>query len=163
MMSTSSPKVQWLQEPESNDNFWDIEEARHALRYAVSQLTRKGLVLASKWASEQLLGLPPPLPSTGDTCSPSRAQSNSYNDPISPHDDIILHAETLFHAGELDNAAFYLSEPFGKGSISPGSDLKGRKLGPPLEGLTPHALFFRAYALYLSGERRKEEEISEVS
>ena len=44
----------------TNDGTWDLEVTRYRLRNAAKECSRRGLKLASRWASEQLVGLAPP-------------------------------------------------------------------------------------------------------
>jgi len=164
----STPTIQWHGEQQDEQaNFWDIEEARAALRHASSELTLKGLVLAAKWASEQLIGLP-----RGER----KPQEIFLGSQDKEEEDLVLYAQSLFHMGELDRVASYLSQPLGTVRQSQHAsaitapvltshvktEAKGRIVGPPLEEMSPHGIYLRAYALYLSGERKKEEEIAEL-
>lgn len=88
---------------------WNVEETRTALREATSQLGRRGLKLAAKWAAEQVVGLPPPRPGTGGASqveSEQQMQSSS-----SGSSDLELHAKTLLECGEYRAAASTLSGP----------------------------------------------------
>ncbi|KAL3823095.1 hypothetical protein ACHAXA_011147 [Cyclostephanos tholiformis] len=153
---------------------WDIEVARRCLRRASRECSRRGLKLASRWASEQLVGLAPP---------PSRSLSTAFRDDDDDDDeeegvgtsslsreerrvptDVELYASSLFDLGEYGGAAHALSSP----SISSssrhdgGSSASIGQIDPPRSDLTSFGIYLRAYSLYLDGERRREERISEM-
>ena len=160
---------------------WNLDHIRTSLRDAVEDLSNHSLKLASKWAAEQLLGLPTP------TSSSNVCQSNSFDNvnsssprtlfpikkstrrekvrTITPDYDLILYAKNLLDLGEYERAAHVLSSHDDLNTnlnkeIS--MSMKCNNNGPPLPHLSPTGIYFRAYALYLAGERRKEEEVVEL-
>mmetsp|Transcript_18251 Transcript_18251/g.45347 ORF Transcript_18251/g.45347 Transcript_18251/m.45347 type:complete len:827 (+) Transcript_18251:218-2698(+) len=83
------------------------------------------------------------------------------------------YAKSLFDLGEFLHAASVLSSTFpttgnpeSSSSSSSPSTTTGRRditqMGPPKENLSSYGFYLRAYALYMAGERRKEEEYSEL-
>jgi hypothetical protein len=87
------------------------------------------------------------------------------------HLSVVYHAKTLLDLGEYAHAAFVLSRsrtgthahslssshvsnPNAAWTIEEG-------MPPPLPGLAPAAFHLRAYALYMAGEKRKEEDLLE--
>ena len=95
---------------------WNVEETRTALREATSQLGRRGLKLAAKWAAEQVVGLPPPRTGAGGTSQVESGQkelpsSSSSGGTSTTSNDLELHARTLLECGEYRAAASTLSGP----------------------------------------------------
>ena len=169
---------------------WDANQVRRELREAITDLRERGLKVAAKFASEQLIGMVQ-SDNEADLCShkykhenqfhtPDRQKDGSKNSvdgelPLSTprdkdgnsincmqgemdnrHDDEIdklLFAQVLFDSGEFERAANILSER---------NQSEGRYCGEPLKCLSSKGIFLRGYSLYLSGERRKEEEILEL-
>ena len=175
---------------------WKIDEIRNSLREAVVELSNHSLKLASKWAAEQLAGLPTPKPQMGvNTTQYNHAQNRADSfddvhhttpkaspsnhgliskekDRNSPDYDLVLYAKSLLDLGEYERAAHVLSlntasgtnmeKPAGK--LASGASVTSMKStgGPPLPFLSATGIYFRSYALYLAGERRKEEEVVEL-
>ncbi|EED91115.1 predicted protein, partial [Thalassiosira pseudonana CCMP1335] len=63
--------------------------------------------------------------------------------------DVELYAMTLFDLGEYSRAAHVLNGSFGQ-------------INPPRNDLNPIGIYLRAFSLYLEGERRKEEQVTEL-
>nr|XP_043607702.1 anaphase-promoting complex subunit 8 [Erigeron canadensis] len=149
------------------------ETCRNELRAAIRQLTDRCLYSSSKWAAEQLVGIeqdPEKYPPSQTrllqrdcssirrrfratdevTCTPVAGTSyvstpllEEENEAVGENEavdlDIYLLAKSYFDCREYRRAAHVLG------------DQKGKK-----------ALFLRCYALYLAGEKRKEEETIEL-
>ncbi|KAJ4967416.1 hypothetical protein NE237_019265 [Protea cynaroides] len=140
------------------------ESCRNELRIAVRQLSERCLYSASKWAAEQLVGIEQdPAKSTPSHTRFQRGSSSirrryrtteisstpiagvSYvTTPVPEEDDIVdsdcyLLAKSYFDCREHRRAAHALRDQTGK-----------------------KAMFLRCYALYLAGEKRKEEEMIEL-
>ena len=134
------------------ESSWNVEEARSALRNAATLCSRRGLKLASRWASEQLVGLAPPQ--INDT-APNNITNHSVtitNESLNDHE---IYAHSLFETGEYGRCALSLSQRCtSSGTIS--------EIPPPRNDLSPTGIYLRAYALYLEGERKKEEEVTEL-
>ncbi|KAL3795060.1 hypothetical protein HJC23_006381 [Cyclotella cryptica] len=149
------------------NNDWDVNDARVQLRRASVECGKRGLKVASRWASEQLVGLPPLSSSYGDASAPSSQwkiqEADQYHDRTNMT-DAEVYAFSLFDMGEYSRAAHVLSSP----SLSHnGSDdsTNGSSFGvihPPRNDLTASGIYLRAFALYLDGERRKEEQVTEL-
>lgn len=197
---SSSPPLSPLPAHHTNNgtaHHWNKHEIRLELRQAVFQLQSKGLKLAAKFATEQLIGMtnidataaaatntyhhqqskdqfhtPPHVhePTNDDfLMTTPRNDSEIIDDSTMPmaatidsgDDDLVLHAQVLFDLGEFERAASCLSEP----NFSVASSSKftsGRCDGRPLPILSRNGIYLRGYALYLAGERRKEEEMLEL-
>ncbi|KAL7513116.1 hypothetical protein ACHAXN_010174 [Cyclotella atomus] len=149
----------------SQHHNWDIEEARIQLRQASLECGRRGLKIASCWASEQLVGLAPP-PST--TSSQTTSTSCHSETMISNSTDTItndeIYASSLFNMGEYSRCVHALSEhssqldyPHDNDSVS-----NGKVVYPPKHNLSSMGIYLRAFALYLEGERKQHEEMSEL-
>ena len=69
----------------------------------------------------------------------------------------VLHAQVLLDAGEFERAAAVLSD-------DRMNEVNGGRShhGSPVKGLGSRGIFIRGYAMYLAGERRKEEELLEI-
>ncbi|KAG5177193.1 hypothetical protein JKP88DRAFT_350801 [Tribonema minus] len=119
--------------------------AKYELRLAVRDLSARGLKLASKWAAEQLLGLPPGPASAHSSLYP-RVEFTEGDGMDSMWHDQLLFARTLLDTGEYQRAAAVF-----------GSDAQA------VAELPAHAQFVRHYALYLAGEKRKAEEKAKLS
>jgi hypothetical protein len=66
--------------------------------------------------------------------------------------DVEMYAKSLMELGEYAHAAAVLSK----------SNQDVTTMTPPLPDLSPFGIYVRAYAMYLAGERRKEEEFVEM-
>ncbi|KAF3454077.1 hypothetical protein FNV43_RR04524 [Rhamnella rubrinervis] len=140
------------------------ENCRNELRTAIRQLSDRCLYAASKWAAEQLVGIEQdPAKFTPANTRFQRGSSsirrrfrtdeststpNSgvlyVSTPIMEEDEVVdgdfyLLAKTYFDCREYKRAAHVLRDQIGKKSV-----------------------FLRCYALYLAGEKRKEEEMIEL-
>jgi Anaphase promoting complex subunit 8 / Cdc23 len=158
---------------------WDASMACVDLQRAAQILSERCLKLAAKWAVEQWLGLPPEIiEGSGGTHiltfpPPSASLSSTKQPPmLSPEmpsstipddllwgaeerqDPVLNYARTLFELGEYAHAAARLSET----SLT-NKAASVETMPPPLEDLSPKAIYIRAYALYMAGERRKEEDL----
>jgi len=82
--------------------------------------------------------------------------------------DAELYAMSLFDIGEYSRAAHVLSSSASSSAqndaaaSSPSSDGSSCQINPPLSDLTPLGIYLRAFSLYLEGERRKEEQVTEL-
>eukprot|EP00741_Cyanophora_paradoxa_P019352 tig00021127_g18680.t1 len=106
------------------------------LRLAAKQLLERGLYQSAKWASEQAAGI-------GTVGVPPHAPSPALEDePIADEleEDKFLMARSYFELKEFKRA---------------GHALKGCR--------SQKCTFLRGYALYLAGEKRKEEEVAELT
>lgn len=134
-----------------------VSSYRRELRCAIKQLRERGLYTASKWAAEQLIGLPDDARMPGPSSvmfTPEKASSKKVSrkkeavvaesgnmlveEEDDEEDDIFLLAKSYFDMREYRRAAHVLN------------GVPGKK-----------PLFLRCYATYLAGEKRKEEEIIE--
>jgi anaphase-promoting complex subunit 8 len=169
---------------------WNVEEARSTLRNATVILSNRGLKMASRWAAEQLNSLAP-LPSndheTRGNANANVNHNHNHNHDVSGHstiassnlqtngNDLEMYAKSIMDLGEYQRAASILSaNPDGLNNNSNESGLlpTGKKrigtkggdliINPPLDTLTSYGVYLRAYALYMAGERRKEEEVLEL-
>ena len=156
-------------------------DTRLQLRHAVCALQLRGLKSSAKWAAEQLSGLAAfdvdghggagEIHRNDDLL---RESSGTKLDPASPAglllrrrmsdcSDRYLLAKSFFDVGEYRRAAYVLQAP-GVGTTPGETD---ESPAPPdsalLIGLTGEELFLKAYALYLAGEKVKEQEVLELS
>nr|XP_024928548.2 anaphase-promoting complex subunit 8-like [Ziziphus jujuba var. spinosa] len=140
------------------------ETCRNELRTAIRQLSDRCLYAASKWAAEQLVGIEqdPAKFTPANTrfqrgSSSIRRRFHTHESTLTPASgvlhvstpvmeedeivdgDIYLLAKTYFDCREYRRAAHVLQDQIGKKSV-----------------------FLRCYALYLAGEKRKEEEMIEL-
>lgn len=120
---------------------WSADTIRSELRHAIAILSHRCLKLSARWASEQLIGLPP-------------SSSNVENPLPTPQTatDVELYAKSLLELGEYAHAAAVLSK----------SNQDVTAMTPPVSDLSSFGVYLRAYAMYLAGERRKEEEMVEL-
>jgi hypothetical protein len=199
---------------------WDPSLVRGELLQASAILSHRGLKLASKWAAEQVMGIPVGHeasfgvggPGGGHHQHQHQQQRHQLDTPEDPDDSFastgapaavplttMMHemtamrerdwyAKSLLDLGEYLHAASVLSQdqqqqhshgaPLGRGSSAGpgpagGLDTKGAaaaaaaaaditQMGPPQQDLSTFGFYLRAYALYMAGERRKEEEYVEM-
>jgi len=168
--STTSQTINW-------NKSWNVHHTRMQLRRASRECSRRGLKLASRWASEQLMGLAALPAAQNDNNNNTRSmivdddgQYFAMEECCQPN-DIELYAMSLFDLGEYSRAAHALSTPSTSSSssaahnaatTSPSSDGSLLQLNPPRTNLTPLGIYLRAFSLYLEGERRKEEQVTEL-
>jgi anaphase-promoting complex subunit 8 len=134
---------------------WNPAQVSADLQKACQILSERGLKLAAKWAAEQWMGIAPEMIS--DTVAESTiSDSLLMNDESNTLTPAVFYAKTLLELGEYAAAAAALSQP----SHDKLSTVE--TMPPPLVDLTPFAFYLRAYALYMAGERRKEEEYLEL-
>jgi anaphase-promoting complex subunit 8 len=120
---------------------WSADTIRSELRQAIAILSHRCLKLSARWASEQLIGLPP---SSSHVENPNPASQSAT--------DVELYAKSLLELGEYAHAAAVLSK----------SNQDVTAMTSPAPNLSSFGIFLRAYAMYLAGERRKEEEMVEL-
>jgi len=125
---------------------------------------------------------------SGAASEPTGAGINTGDNDVHhlPHEELMAggsdlekYAKSIFDLGEYNRAATILSvslhtqynsdEDESSGVPMPGSakrrvHTKGGDLTiyPPRDSLTSYGIYLRAYALYMAGERRKEEEVLEL-
>ena len=156
---------------------WDPAVLHQDLGHATTVLNHRGLKLAAKWTAEQWMGLPSivvsssqeeeePLPRGWDSSSLSIA-----NTDMTPQD---WYAKTLMDVGEYLHAAYVLSAPATTAKAGPNNSNNSSNhrrhhplddvlaMPPPSPDSTSFGIYLRAYALYMAGERRKEEEHLEL-
>jgi hypothetical protein len=163
---TTSPH--WDNSLAVTDVDWNPAQVYVDLQAAHRILTGRGWKIAAKWAAEMWMGLPgvelaqvaalvPSDPSLDESrWSSSPSSSSQQPQQPDPHEPLLAYARTLLDLGEYAHAAAVLSQPQ---HCSPNGSTGGvERVPPPLaDDLPPAAVATRAYALYLAGERRKEE------
>lgn len=135
---------------------WNPSQACIDLQRACQILTERGLKLSAKWAAEQWMGLPPEIiedagHSTVSSTVPDDLLFGVERNPA------LCYSRTLFELGEYAHAAAVLSET----SLT-NKSASVESMPPPLSDLTARAVYYRTYALYMAGERRKEENVLEL-
>ncbi|KAL7441922.1 hypothetical protein ACHAXH_008305 [Discostella pseudostelligera] len=148
---------------------WNVHHTRMQLRRASRECSRRGLKLASRWASEQLMGLAAtPAQTDNNTRSMIVDDGHFALEECCQPNDTELYAMSLFDLGEYSRAAHALSTPstssaaHNAATASPSSDGSLLLINPPRTNLTPLGIYLRAFSLYLEGERRKEEQVTEL-
>ena len=125
---------------------WNPAQAYVDLQMACQILSERGLKLASKWAAELWMGLP-----HVDAAATANLQPNNIPASLMPRGatmpPMLAYAKTLLDLGEFAHAAAILSE----------THPTVERMPPPQPDLEPAAVSLRAYALYMAGERCKEE------
>jgi len=138
---------------------WHAHHVRSELRSAVRELTSRGLKQSAVWASELLLGLgsgegsaevaaaaaAAAVAEVVHTRAPSAAWTG-FDSGVGDTDRLLM-AKAYFDLGEFLRCAHALSP--GGGGLPDGGHAK--------------EAFLWAYSMYLAGERRKEEEMCELS
>ena len=150
-----------------NNSDWDLNQARSQLRRASRECSRRGLKLASRWASEQLMGLASSSSSSSSSSAAAETTTSDESNLLLPEErcqpnDVELYAISLFDLGEYSRAAHVLSSSSTSNESSSFSDGSLGQIQPPRDDLTSLGVYLRAFSLYLDGERRKEEQVSEL-
>ena len=140
---------------------WNPAVVCAELHKASQILSDRGLKLAAKWAVEQWMGLPAEVLEHHQSRDPA---SNNNNDDLvlsrtleqqdslwKENSPAVHYAKALFDLGDYAHAAATLSQP----SLS---KAPVESMPPPLPNLSPYGVYLRSYALYMAGERRKEED-----
>jgi hypothetical protein len=149
---------------------WDPSMVKSELLQASAVLAHRGLKLASKWAAEQMVGIPVGRPASLQQVPVTRPEEvdDSQLPPHTPTIQTVLQEEllnmtevdwyskSLVELGEYLHAAAVLSHEVGGEDDNNVTDIT--HIGPPLFNLSSYGIYIRAYALYMAGERRKEEE-----
>ncbi len=144
---------------------WSVYHAKIQLRRASRECSRRGLKLASRWASEQLMGLAAmPQPNHNNRSMLAEEGQFPAEEGYEPN-DTELYAMSLFDLGEYSRAAHALSAPtilVHNAARVQSSDESHMHINPPRTDLTPLGTYLHAFSLYLEGERRKEEQVTEL-
>ncbi|GKY95760.1 hypothetical protein MPSEU_000536800 [Mayamaea pseudoterrestris] len=135
---------------------WNAAQVRADLHIAAQLLSDHNLKIAAKFAIEQWMGLPAEIVSdatitTSSPWIPSDYIVGKYQKETCP---AVLYAKTLMDLGEYAHAAATLSQPSHSKTVE--------TMPAPLADLSVYGFYLRAYALYMAGERRKEEEYMEL-
>ena len=141
---------------------WNPSQVFCDLQKACQILSERGLKLSAKWAAEQLVGLP--LEAAYNLSSASSSSSSSTIPDhlvFSDNNPAAVYAKTLLELGEYGHAAAVLSDASAPIPLGSKAAASMESMPPPAPELSPFAFYLRAYALYMNGERRKEEECLE--
>jgi anaphase-promoting complex subunit 8 len=177
---------QQSQPPLQLEIHWEPSLVKAELIQASAILSHRCLKLAAKWAAEQLVGIPVGQPaSLQEENDPEELESGLDPKPpaaASPCVQNVLqeellnmteqdwYAKSLVELGQYLHAAAVLSQESGSSGNdnNDDDDNDGRnaainraditQIGPPQSNLSSYGIYLRAYALYMAGERRKEEE-----
>lgn len=123
------------------------QQVTPSLALAVRDLQARGLKHAAKWAAELLVGLPE---GTDFTAVSQEAAAKVSQASLQDHGSAMyMLGKSYFDLGEYQRCAHAL-----RGATTAGG---GGGVGRGLE------FFLRGYALYLAGERRKEEQVGETA
>ena len=135
---------------------WNPSQVCVDLQVAASILSDRCLQIAGKFITEQWMGLPPDVISSGSETTTSTNTTCSIPDHLHvtvERNPAVAYAKVLIESAEYAFAAAVLSET----SLN-NPDGSVETMNPPLSDLTPKAIYYRAYALYLAGERMRTEE-----
>ena len=154
---------------------WDPSVIKSELLQAAAVLSHRSLKLAAKWASEQMVGIPVGQPASLQATNEEDNAANADTKPqiqgimreellnMTEHD---WYAKSLVEVGEYLHAAAVLSEDLNSNNVDASSSSGGGSdithMGPPAQGLSTYGVYLRAYALYMAGERRKEEDYASL-
>jgi tetratricopeptide (TPR) repeat protein len=127
-----------------------FKNVREDLRTAVSACRCRGLRVSAKWAAELLVHVSDRIEASGSSASSPTAA------PPTPVCDDALLAKSYFDLGEYRRAAHALERyRFGRSEGYAAWDASSSSARKPYDAT---ACFLRGYALFLAGEKRKEEE-----
>ena len=143
---TKKQEQQWLLEVN-----WDPAQIRAELLQATVVLNHRCLTCAAKWTAEQVVG----IPCTNSESSSPRVSPDLLLQEMGQLSPNEWYAKTLMSAGEYLHAASVLSEHSESSSMGMGMPRASTEL-------SHYGRYLRAYALYLAGERRKEEDQLEL-
>ena len=149
--ATSSAPVSFLGAPSPSVRLqqevaWNPAQVYVDLQAACQILSDRGWKLAAKWAAEIWMGLPGvDVPSS---LTPQIPDALLHPPPLPP---LLAYAKSLVDLGEFAHAAALLSQ----------THATVERMPAPLPDLSTAAVSLRGYALYMAGERRKEEEHQE--
>jgi Anaphase promoting complex subunit 8 / Cdc23 len=161
---------------------WKPSQVYVDLQKACRILNERGLKLSAKWAAEQWMGLPAmddndnghnndetdhSFPNHhNENCNVVVVTSSISDDLLLPETSlsspILTYAKTLLDLGEFAHAAAILSQGSSTSTCQRHVAATVERMPPPLVDLNPAAFALRAYALYMAGERRKEEDYIEL-
>jgi Anaphase promoting complex subunit 8 / Cdc23 len=164
---------------------WEPSLVKAELLQASAILSHRCLKLAAKWAAEQVVGIPVGQPaSLQEENNPEELESGQDQKTppaAAPRVQSVLqeellnmteqdwYAKSLVELGQYLQAAVVLSQEAGSSGDDDGNvnDADGNasqinmpeitQIGPPSSNLSSYGIYLRAYALYMAGERRKEE------
>ncbi|KAF3796278.1 Anaphase-promoting complex subunit 8 [Nymphaea thermarum] len=136
---------------------------RNELRIAVRQLRDRCLYSAAKWAAEQLIGLEPDNGKSTPLQHRSHRGSSSIRRRFRGTDVFSTPSTSMSYVGtpvlveeEIENDYYLLAKAYF-------DSREYRRAAHVLRDQTgKKAMFLRGYALYLAGEKRKEEEMIEL-
>jgi hypothetical protein len=138
---------------------WNPAQVYVDLQAACQVLSDRGWKLAAKFAAELWMGLPGLDMMDCENLVPQDVDEDLLAASSTPtrRPPMLAYAQTLMDLGEFAHAAAVLSQS--QPSTSGGATVE--RMPPPLEDLSPAAMTLRAYAMYMAGERRKEEAYQE--
>jgi anaphase-promoting complex subunit 8 len=131
---------------------WNPSQVFCDLQKACKILSERCLKLSAKWAAEQLMGLSIEASNNLSSVEPSKIYDHLLFTDTTP---AALYSRTLLELGEYAHAAAVLS------AVSLSNSCSIKNMPPPSPDLSPSSFYLRAYALYMDGERRKEEKCLE--
>jgi Anaphase promoting complex subunit 8 / Cdc23 len=146
---------------------WNPAQVCVDFQVASAILSDRGLKVATKWIAELWMGLPPEIIDT-TTATTGKYDTNHHDATmmmcsipdrlhvVSETNPAVAYAKSLLDLGEYAHAAAILSET---SLNNPGASVE--TMNPPLTDLCSKAIFYRAYALYLAGEKRKHERVQQ--
>jgi Anaphase promoting complex subunit 8 / Cdc23 len=155
---------------------WDPSLVKTELLQASAVLSHRCLKYASNWAAAQMAGIPVGRAASFDGSHGGGGAPVSgcqiLQEEFSNMNEIDWYAKSLVDLGEYLHAAAILSQQ----SLSSSSSSEGTflpnparttaneitQIGPPTPSLSSYGFYLRAYALYMAGERRKEEDYVEL-
>nr|KYP68140.1 Cell division cycle protein 23 isogeny [Cajanus cajan] len=140
------------------------ESCRAELRIAIRQLTDRCLYSASKWAAEQLVGIEQdPAKFTPSNTRFQRGSSSirrkyrTHETSVTPIAGVSYVATPVMEEDEIIDGDFYL---LAKSYFDCREYRRAAHVLRDQKG--SRSVFLRCYALYLAGEKRKEEEMVEL-
>eukprot|EP00536_Pseudo-nitzschia_multiseries_P009608 jgi/Psemu1/258292/estExt_Genewise1Plus.C_2720023 len=165
---------QQQQQPHDLELNWDPTRVKTELLKASAILSHRCLKLAGKWAAEQVMGIP--VGTANSEGSLGHDELDYDDEENNPNLSIMRelgsmtaedwYAKSLVELGEFLHAASVLSREPNAGNNNSSSNNNIHKditqMGPPRDNLSSYGFYLRAYALYMAGERRKEEDYSEL-
>ena len=138
----------------------DLVEIRSALGSATRECTQRGLKQSAKWAAQLLVHVAERIEELGSSAKPPPAT------PATPVCDAALLAKSYFDLGEYRRAAHALDDYRFSDARLHGGQSNSFRGGWDGDAASPRAArpydscacFLRSYALFLAGEKQKEEE-----
>jgi hypothetical protein len=143
---------------ETVDVVWNPMQVHVDLQKACQILTHRQLKCSAKWIAEMAVGLSISAADSPEENVSSMIPDHFWSSSTTNHPALFQYARTLLDLGDYTMAASVLSV----GTVGVAESALTCTMPPPLPNLSASEVFVRSYALYMAGEKCKEEQILEL-